>query len=142
MARPAAHSQARSHRSPRLAGALPQHQPNIPPCSSPGTSPGASPRAFPLYPRPRLALVGLSVNVDSRGPSGNGTNHHLVSTAVTREDMKSTTYEFFILAISILSIVNLVWYAVLPWGSQKWWLVANIDIALARTRIAELESRA
>ena len=57
----------------------------------------------------------------------------LVSNAPTtsgREDLKSTTYEFFILAVSILSIVNLALYGVLPFRSQSWWLVAYVDIAL------------
>lgn len=50
--------------------------------------------------------------------------------AVAREDLKSTTYEFFILAISILSIVNLVLFAVLPWGSQPWWIIVIVDVGL------------
>ena len=44
--------------------------------------------------------------------------------------MKSTTYEFFILAVSILSIVNMALIALLPWGSQSWWVIACIDIGL------------
>ena len=47
-----------------------------------------------------------------------------------REDLKSTTYEFFILAVSLLSIVNLALYAILPWRSQEWWLVAYVDVGL------------
>jgi voltage-gated potassium channel Kch len=47
-----------------------------------------------------------------------------------REDLKSTTYEFFILAVSIFSIVNMVLYAALPWGSEFWWLVAYVDSVL------------
>jgi voltage-gated potassium channel len=53
-----------------------------------------------------------------------------VSEQTVREDLKSTTYEFFILAVSILSIVNLALYAVLPWRSQSWWLIAYVDTAL------------
>jgi voltage-gated potassium channel len=53
-----------------------------------------------------------------------------VSEQTLREDLKGTTYELFILAISILSIVNLVLYAVLPWRSQPWWLIAYVDTAL------------
>jgi voltage-gated potassium channel len=47
-----------------------------------------------------------------------------------RGDLRSTTYELFILAISILSIVNLVLYFALPWRSQAWWLVGMVDGAL------------
>lgn len=47
-----------------------------------------------------------------------------------REDLKSTTYEFFILAVSILSIMNLALAGVLPFRSQSWWLVAYVDIGL------------
>jgi voltage-gated potassium channel len=47
-----------------------------------------------------------------------------------REDLKSTTYELFVLAISILSIVNLVLLAALPFGSESWLLIIYIDGAL------------
>jgi len=40
---------------------------------------------------------------------------------VAREDLKGTTYELFILAISILSIVNLALEVVLPDESEPWW---------------------
>jgi voltage-gated potassium channel len=53
-----------------------------------------------------------------------------VSEQTLREDLKSTPYEIFILAISILSIVNLAFYVIFPWRSQPWWLVAYVDIAL------------
>jgi voltage-gated potassium channel len=53
-----------------------------------------------------------------------------VSTAVARDDLKGTTYEFFILAVSILSIVNMVLFALLSWGSQSWWLIVYIESAL------------
>jgi voltage-gated potassium channel len=52
------------------------------------------------------------------------------STAVNRADMRSTTYEFFILAVSVLSIANLVLMSVITFRSQSWWLVAFIDVAL------------
>ncbi len=48
-------------------------------------------------------------------------------TASGREDLKSTTYEFFILALSILSIVNSALWFVLPFESQPWWLVVTVD---------------
>jgi voltage-gated potassium channel len=44
-----------------------------------------------------------------------------VTEQTLREDLKSTPYEFFILAVSILSIVNLVLYAVL--SSKRHYLV-------------------
>jgi voltage-gated potassium channel len=47
-----------------------------------------------------------------------------------REDMKGTTYELFILLMSILSIVNLVLLAVFSWGSQNWLLILYVDTAL------------
>jgi voltage-gated potassium channel Kch len=47
-----------------------------------------------------------------------------------REDLKGTTYELFILAVSILSIINLVLAAVFEFRSSYWWLVAMVDIAL------------
>ena len=47
-----------------------------------------------------------------------------------RGDLKGTTYEFFILAMSILSIVNLVLIALFDWGSQSWLLIAFVDTAL------------
>jgi hypothetical protein len=43
---------------------------------------------------------------------------------------RAPPYELFILAISLLSIVNLVLMAVLPWQSQPGLLVVYIDIAL------------
>ncbi len=50
--------------------------------------------------------------------------------ATGREGLRSTTYEFFILAVSILSIANLMMIAVLPWGSQSFWLVVYTDVML------------
>jgi voltage-gated potassium channel len=47
-----------------------------------------------------------------------------------RGDLKSTTYEFFVLAVAILSIANLVLLAVFPWESQSWYLVLFVEGAL------------
>lgn len=58
-----------------------------------------------------------------------------------RGDLKSTTYELFILAVSLLSIVNLALYAVLPWQSQAWWLVAYVDAALTIIFVSDFASR-
>ena len=58
-----------------------------------------------------------------------------------REDLKSTPYEFFILAVSILSIVNLALMAVFPFRSQQWWLVAFVDIALTLIFVTDFAFR-
>jgi len=50
--------------------------------------------------------------------------------SVSREDLKGTVYELFILGVSILSIVNLVLLAVFSFKSQYWWVVAFMDIPL------------
>lgn len=50
--------------------------------------------------------------------------------APDRGDLKSTTYEFFMLAMAILSIVNLVLLVVFPFQSQYWYLVGTIEVAL------------
>ena len=51
-----------------------------------------------------------------------------------RGDLKGTNYELFILAVSLLSILNLVLAATLRLVqghlSQSWWLIFEIDIAL------------
>jgi voltage-gated potassium channel Kch len=60
---------------------------------------------------------------------------------VGREDLKSTTYEFFILAISILSIVNLVLMTVAQWGSQSWLLVLYVDAGLTIIFFADFTYR-
>jgi voltage-gated potassium channel len=53
---------------------------------------------------------------------------------VEREDLKGTSYELFILAISILSIVNLALLATMSLTghhrSQSWLLILYIDVAL------------
>jgi voltage-gated potassium channel len=47
-----------------------------------------------------------------------------------REDLKAVPYELFMLALAVLSIVNLVLVGVFAWESQHWWLVVYIDIIL------------
>jgi voltage-gated potassium channel len=47
-----------------------------------------------------------------------------------REDLKSTAYEFFILAVSVLSIVNMALLAIFDFEGQNWWLVAYVDAML------------
>jgi voltage-gated potassium channel len=50
--------------------------------------------------------------------------------ASSREDLKGTAYELFILGISMLSIVNIVLVSVFEFRSAYWWLVTQVDIAL------------
>jgi voltage-gated potassium channel len=52
------------------------------------------------------------------------------STRADRGDLKSTTYEFFMLAVAILSIVNLPLLAIYEFESQPWYLVLFIEFAL------------
>jgi voltage-gated potassium channel len=47
-----------------------------------------------------------------------------------RGDLKGLTYELFMLGLALLSIANLVLYAVLPWRSEAWWLVMYVDAFL------------
>jgi voltage-gated potassium channel len=47
-----------------------------------------------------------------------------------RGDLKSTTYEFFMLAVAIFSIANLPLLVIFPWGSQPWQLVMFVEGAL------------
>lgn len=49
------------------------------------------------------------------------------TTRADRGDLKSTTYEFFILAMAVLSIVNLPLLFVYPSDSQQWLLVLYIE---------------
>ncbi len=51
-------------------------------------------------------------------------------TPVDRSELKSTTYEFFMLAVAILSIANLPLLVIYPSDSQQWYLVGFIEIAL------------
>jgi voltage-gated potassium channel len=66
---------------------------------------------------------------------------HTDPTASGREDLKSTTYEFFILAISVLSIVNSGLWFVLPFESQPWWLVVTVDGILTILFLADFVFR-
>ena len=52
------------------------------------------------------------------------------SAAVDRGDLKSTTYEFFMLAMAILSIANLPLLVIYPYRSQSWNLVWFIEAGL------------
>jgi voltage-gated potassium channel len=47
-----------------------------------------------------------------------------------RGDLKSTAYEFFILAMAVLSIVNLALAILHSFRSQSWWLVLYIETIL------------
>ncbi len=60
---------------------------------------------------------------------------------VSREDLKGTTYELFILAISILSIVNLVLVSIFEYQSSYWLLVAEVDIALTLIFVIDFSYR-
>lgn len=58
-----------------------------------------------------------------------------------REDLKSTTYELFVLAISIMSIVNIVLLATFRYQSQHWWLVLYIDTGLTIVFVSDFGYR-
>jgi voltage-gated potassium channel Kch len=47
-----------------------------------------------------------------------------------RGDLKSTTYEFFMLAMAVLSIANLPLLVIYPYESQSWYLVWFVEAAL------------
>jgi voltage-gated potassium channel len=47
-----------------------------------------------------------------------------------RGDLKSTAYEFFMLAVAILSIANLPLLLIFPYESQSWYLVVMVEAAL------------
>jgi voltage-gated potassium channel len=49
---------------------------------------------------------------------------------VDRGDLKSTTYEFFMLAMATLSILNLPLAFLFSFRSQPWYLIAFVDAAL------------
>jgi len=53
-----------------------------------------------------------------------------VASRTDRGDLKSTTYEFFMLAMAILSIANLPLLVVYPFESQSWYLVLFVEAAL------------
>lgn len=65
----------------------------------------------------------------------------MAETTDDRGDMKGTTYELFVLAISLLSIVNLVLVVVLPFQSQPWWLVSYVDAFLTIIFVADFTYR-
>ena len=54
----------------------------------------------------------------------------MATQAVDRGDLKSTSYEFFMLAMAILSIVNLPLLIVFPYEGQSWTLVFMVEGAL------------
>ncbi len=49
------------------------------------------------------------------------------SIADVREGQKSAPYEFFILAVSVHSIINLALAFIVPFDSQSWWLIMYVD---------------
>lgn len=51
-------------------------------------------------------------------------------TVVDRGDLKNTTYEFFMLAMAALSILNLPLSFFFPFRSESWKLIAFVDAAL------------
>ena len=61
---------------------------------------------------------------------GESRAHEPAPNRADRGDLRSTTYEFFIFAVSVLSIANLAILAVIEFRSQPWWLVSFIDAAL------------
>jgi voltage-gated potassium channel len=64
---------------------------------------------------------------------------------IGREDLKGTNYELFILAVSLLSILNLVLVlglsAIGHSHSQSWWLILYIDTALTIIFVADFVYR-
>jgi voltage-gated potassium channel len=61
--------------------------------------------------------------------------------AVDREDLKGVPYELFMLALALLSIVNLVLEAAFAWKSESWWLVVYIDVILTAFFLADFAYR-
>lgn len=61
--------------------------------------------------------------------------------APNRGDLKSTTYEFFMLAMAILSIANLPLLVLFPTESQKWYLVLFIEGALTLVFVIDFAYR-
>jgi len=70
-----------------------------------------------------------------------GEEGRAAATNVSREDLKGTTYELFILAVSILSIINLVLISVFEFESSYWWVVADIDIVLTLIFVIDFSYR-
>jgi voltage-gated potassium channel len=64
-----------------------------------------------------------------------------VTPAADRGDLKSTTYEFFMLAMAILSIANLPLLVIFPWGSQSWQLVMIVEAALTLVFLVDFAYR-
>jgi voltage-gated potassium channel len=58
------------------------------------------------------------------------TDHAPATSPPDREDLKSTAYEFFMLAMAILSIANLPLLVIYPFESQSWYLVLFVESAL------------
>jgi voltage-gated potassium channel len=65
----------------------------------------------------------------------------VATAAVDRGDLKSTTYEFFMLAMAILSIANLPLLVIFPYESQSWYLVLFIEAALTLIFVADFAYR-
>ena len=53
-----------------------------------------------------------------------------VASTADRGDLKSTSYEFFMFAMAILSIANLPLLVIYPFESQSWYLVLFVEAAL------------
>ena len=58
-----------------------------------------------------------------------------------RADLKSTSYEFFMLAMAILSIANLPLLVFFPYESQSWYLVLFIEGALTLVFVIDFAYR-
>jgi voltage-gated potassium channel len=61
--------------------------------------------------------------------------------AVDRGDLKSTSYEFFMLAMAVLSIVNLPLLILYPTGSESWYLVWFVEAALTLVFVVDFVYR-
>ncbi len=61
--------------------------------------------------------------------------------SVSRGDLKSTVYELFVFAISILSIVNMLLETIFPFESSYWWLVVEIDVVLTLVFLIDFSYR-
>ena len=68
-------------------------------------------------------------------------NGGAVAAGASRGDLKSTVYELFIFAISVLSIVNMLLEAIFEFESSYWWLVVEIDIALTLIFVIDFSYR-
>jgi voltage-gated potassium channel len=70
-----------------------------------------------------------------------GADAHQQRAQPADDEMKGTAYEIFILAISLLSIVNLVLEAALPWGSEPWQLILYVDAGMTLIFLADFVYR-